>query len=173
MRTLLNIIIFAAIGVLIVVSCKSSDKSNKEQENTTTIKQAEASPPVIIYKTKKDYYENVPLVLTDDGKEITSYPSPRDIYYKGKLAYPDRLSDDFLLDNRGIDKNVAFLDYTYEEYAKLETTPSVGILKKHIIDKDPIVAMYKCGSRSNYNNIIEELNKIIESDDLENCERVD
>jgi len=92
-----------------------------------------AFPPVLIYKTKADYYYHVPVVLTPDKKGLASYPGVKDIYFNGDYAYPVRLHDGFLLDNRGIGPNVAFLTYTYEEYGKLNQ----DALSYRINEQDP------------------------------------
>ena len=130
------------------------------------------SPPCIIYKTKADYNKNVPVMLSADKSKIISYPDIKDIYYSGSLAYPTRLADGFLLDNRGIGPNVAFLNITYEAYRNLSKTPTVDELMKLILDKDPITVMFQCGYRSRYTDIEKELNEMISSGNLKNCKRL-
>ncbi|MEZ5198883.1 MAG: hypothetical protein R2764_21650 [Bacteroidales bacterium] len=105
------------------------NKTN-ETENEVAEEQASAGPPAIIYKTLKDYYDKVPVSLSEDKTEVVSYPGIKDIYYKGEFAYPTQLHDGFLLDNRGIDINTAFLNLTYEDYSKLKSTPSKEELSK-------------------------------------------
>jgi uncharacterized protein YcfL len=126
-----------------------------------------ASPKVIIYKMKKDYSNNVPVTLSADKKTIVSYPHPRDVYTNGKLAVPTQLKKGYWLDNRGINENVAFLSYTYEEYAALSNVPDLNTLYEKIIDKDPIKEMWLCGSRYSYNDIVNELNEVITNKELE------
>jgi hypothetical protein len=130
------------------------------------------SAPCIIYKTKRDYSRYVPVMLSEDKNKIVSYPDIRDIYYKGNLAYPTALNDGFLLDNRGIGPDVAFLNITYEAYRDLSKTPSIGELMKLILDKDPIQEMFQCGYRSQYSDPEKELNNIISSGNLKNCKRL-
>lgn len=120
-------------------------------------------PQAIVYKTTRDYYNNIPVIMNEAHTEIISYPSPTDIYFNGELALPTRLADGYLLDNRGIGANVAFLDYTYEEYRELDKTPDSGELVKHIIDKDPLVEAWNCGLRSQYKDEVQELNQRIKS----------
>lgn len=122
-----------------------------------------ASPPCIIYKTRSDYNNLVPVILTHDKSSISSYPGIKDIYYNQKLSYPAILSNGYLLDNRGIGPDVAFLNITYEDYSRMEKTPDVAELWKRIIDKDPLVEMYDCGPRSKYADPEAELNEIISS----------
>ena len=80
-------------------------------------------PAAIIYKTKADYSKNVPVTLSDDKLHVVSYPAPQDVYFHGELAYPTQLAKGFLLDNRGISVNSAFISLTYEEYSKLPAAP--------------------------------------------------
>lgn len=128
---------------------------------------AVASPRVIIYKMKKDYSRNVPVTLSEDRKTIVSYPHPRDIYTNGKLALPTQLKEGYWLDNRGINENVAFLSYTYEEYSQLTDAPDLNTLYKKIIDKDPIKEMWVCGHRHNYKDVVFELNNAISFKELD------
>lgn len=131
-------------------------------------KVAVASPKAIIYKMKKDYSQKVPVILSEDKKSIVSYPHPRDVYTNGKLAVPTQLNDGYWLDNRGINENVAFLSYTYEEYAALTDAPEISTLYKKIVDKNPITEMWDCGRRHNFGDIVTDLNEVISNKDVEN-----
>jgi hypothetical protein len=136
------ILIIFLILLLISTSCKTEKKSQvKPNENK---KESFMNPPVIIYKTKQDYFYHVPVGLSQDKKTIISYPDKADLFYAGQLATPTRLADGYLLDNRGIGVNSAFLKFTYEEYAKFPATPTVLSLFFQIIDKEPFTEMYSC-----------------------------
>ena len=126
-----------------------------------------ASPRLLIYKMRKDYSQNVPIILSSDKKTIASYPHPRDVYTNTKLALPTKLKNGYWIDNRGINENVAFLSYTYEEYAALHDVPPLDILYSKIIDNDPLIEMWDCGRRYNYNDLIGDLNEIIVNNKLE------
>jgi hypothetical protein len=82
------------------------------------------------------------------------------------------LNDGFLLDNRGIGPNVAFLSITYEQYSKMVKTPSSEELFELIIDKDPLKEMYQCGNRSKYPDIENDLNTLISSGKLKSCKKL-
>ncbi|MBN3034749.1 MAG: hypothetical protein JW861_04130, partial [Bacteroidales bacterium] len=125
-----------------------------------------AGPPAIIYKTRGDYYDKVPVTLSEDKTSIVSYPAPRDVIKGGLPAYPERLHDGFLLDNRGITEHSAFLGMTYGEYSRLEKSPGMEELMGLIIDKDPFTEMYHCGSRYQYKNLLDDLNRIIDGGNL-------
>ena len=147
------------ILLILSMACNTSKKAGREIPSF-------AMAPLIIYKTSKDYREKVPVSLDESRQKILNYPGRNDIYTDGRLAYPTPLKKGYLLDNRGINGNVAFLDYTYEEYSKLEKTPSATELMGHILDNDPLVEMYHCGSRYDYKNINDEINSKIAKGDF-------
>ena len=152
------------LGLLLAfVSCTTKPKQ--------TVTGVTAVPHTIIYKTKKNYHLYVPITLSKDKKSILSYPAPKDIYYQGKLAYPTALKNAYLLDNRGINKNVAFLSYTYEQYSQLKEVPPMDTLWAKILDKDPLLEMYDCGSKYQYKDELSELNKIIDAQ-FKNCKKI-
>ena len=76
-----------------------------------------------------------------------------------RYTYPTRLANGWLLDNRGISRNVAFLSYTYEEYAALPSTPRASELMDKIIDNDPLTDYRVMGSRYEYKDLVPELNE--------------
>jgi hypothetical protein len=137
-----TIVIIGLVFLFIAVSCKTGKKSvliAKENNRETFI-----IPPLIIYKTRKDYFYNLPVDLSDDKMSVISYPDIVDIYHEGKIATPTILANGYLLDNRGIGPNSVFTKYSYEEYSKLEHTPTAKMLFNQIIDFDPITEMYSC-----------------------------
>ena len=157
---------------LFICSCKNSSNLNNQKTNEDSTaavsdKGATAGPPAIIYKTRGDYYDKVPVTLSEDKTKVVSYPGVKDVFFKGELAYPTRLNDGFLLDNRGVDVNTAFLSLTYEEYRKLDETPTKEELYGMILDKDPLTEIYNCGSRYNYKDIVNELNNRIDEKKLD------
>jgi hypothetical protein len=149
-------------------SCHQEKQSRQIVKNTSKV----IGPRIIIYKTKADYFLNVPLNLSADRKTISSYPAITDVYFKGKLAVPTKLEEGFLLDNRGITPDVAFINLTYEQYASLPSTPTSGELQKMIIDTDPLTIMYDCGNRQSYQNIVEEINKLLLKKDFSNFKKL-
>jgi len=125
----------------------------------------QAMPPVIIYKTKSDYNRYVPVSLTPDKKTLLSYPAVQDVYYQGALAMPTQLLNGYLLDNRGIDTNSVFLNYTYETYSALTQTPLPEELLKNILADDPIEVLYSC----NCGRDTALLNEMIRRNDFYYC----
>jgi len=156
------------IGILFISECTS----NKPLNTSSPVNNSSLGPPTVIYKTRKDYYDKVPVTLSDDKTKIVSYPGPGDVYYNGKLALPTRLDSGYLLDNRGINKNVAFLNITYEEYSKLKDGLPMDEMMKRIIDNNPLTVMYSCGSRYKYKDIATDLNRYIDSNKLYKFKRI-
>lgn len=113
-----------------------------------------------IYKTRGDYFNLVPVGLSEDKAKVISYPWPGDIFYKGKYAYPTKLNKDYLLDNSGMWIDTAFLSINYDDYSQLRT-PSAKDLIYRIKDNNPFVEFYDCESKK-----IEEINKIIDEGKL-------
>jgi len=95
-----------------------------------------------------------------------SYPAPLDLFRNGSLAYPTALAKGFLLDNRGVSPNTAFLKMTYEEYSKLKDVPDLDVLFKQILDKDPMNEVYSLGNRNRFKDEVAEINSIIVHDQL-------
>ena len=165
------------LTIMLIVGCQST-KNNMKTENQPTLPAPQeiivqkplagpayvSSPVVFIYKTKADYYYNVPVMMNNDRTVIVSYPAPVDLTYGGKLRLPTHLVDGYLLDNRGIGPNVAFLSYTYEEYSKMEQAPSMEELMNHIISKYPLSVWHTCGRWADYTDIVPQLNALIEKE---------
>lgn len=147
---ILHITLFCFLTSL-CIPAKKSPKPDNEM----------AIPPIIIYKTKKNYNKNVAVILSDDKSTIVSYPDLSDVYRNGTYCYPTPLKKGFLLDNRGINKNVAFLSITYEEYAALKNAPTIDEMKKMIIDDNPLKCLFQCEKSLTNNNSIEDLNLLI------------
>lgn len=118
-----------------------------------------ATAPTLLYKTKADYHDLVPVTLSDDHRSIVAYPAPSDV--AGHRPQPTALAQGYWLDNRGIGPNVAFLKLTYADYAQLSSAPSLADLEAMIIDRDPLVALCDCGPRSTYANPAADLNALI------------
>lgn len=162
MKLNLFTLMLASAGML--AGCGGSRESAKRVDlssvaQTTDSRQiVAATPKVIIYKTRKDYSWYVPVILSADRKRIVSYPAITDVKIGEQFTYPTRLQDGWWLDNRGISRYVAFLTYTYEEYAALPATPSPTELMQHILDSDPLTDMRFMGNRYVYKDIVEELN---------------
>jgi hypothetical protein len=157
------VVIFILIPLTTI--CFTDCNTHKKVQNPSV---SMALPPTIVYKTKKNYDKNVAVYLSEDKKHITGYPDPVDV---SQRSYPTPLKDGYLLDNRGIGKNTAFISMTYEEYAALKKVLSVAELYNMIIDDDPILEMYNCGNHAKYKNIIDDLNQLIDKK-FKGCQKI-
>lgn len=151
--------LWASLLAVALISCNTARKQAED------IQIEFGTKPTIIYKTTEDYSAFVPVMLSEDKRSIVAYPGPADVYYKDTLAYPTPLADGYWLDHRGINNRVAFLDITYEEYAKMSQKLLPEQLVKHIQDKAPLVACYDCGSVKE----IDQLNILIKGKALSKC----
>ncbi len=112
---------------------------------------AQNSPPKalpyhIIYKTRKNYFNNVPVILSSDKKRITSYPDPGQLKNSGFGFHPFKLNEGYLENIHGLlNEHVAFLSISLDDYVNLKELPNDSTLMSWIIDKDPLTYMCKCG----------------------------
>jgi len=155
-----------------LTACKSSKNQASADQSGEFLTQWMPSAPAVLYKTKGNYSDLVPVIMNQARTLIVSYPDPLDLKSEGKLMKPSRLRKGFWLDNRGINENVAFLNITYEEYSKLKTPPGIYELTLMILDPYPLTEMYQCGLRSDYKDLIYELNVLIDRG-LTNCRKMD
>lgn len=171
-------LIFLSMIGLAISGCTVQQKSNNEMSHNAPTKAAPqpfvaAQARVVIYKTAKDYSNNVSVTLSNDKTTIVSYPHPADLVLGKNLALPAPLHNGYLLDNRGINKNVAFLKYTYSEYSKMKEAPSLQELQRSIIDKDPLTELWDCGPKANFTDVQQQLNEWIDKGTLqEKCKRL-
>jgi hypothetical protein len=166
---LTGIVLFAALGLS---SCHRKAIPQAAEPAYQPALPTEAGPPVIVYKTRENYDNKVPVILSADKKEIISYPAPGDVYYKGELALPYELGKGYLLDRRGINENVAFLEMTYEDYANLPAPMTPTELYTLIKDNDPLLEMWHCGNAYSYKNLEKDLILKVESGKFESCRRL-
>ena len=159
MKTILSFLVLASCSIL-VSSCCSPKKTTREPAAQAAV--TIPGPKLFIYKTKGDYSKLVPVTLSADKKTVVSYPDIKDIFFNGNLAYPTPLHKGYLLDNRGIDRNSAFLKLSYEEYSKLPRTPDSEELFKLILDPDPFTTLLRYDKQISRENAEKELNDRID-----------
>ena len=123
-----------------------------------------ATAPTVLYKTKGDYHNLVPVMLSADRLSIVAYPAPGDV--SGPAAAPTALAGGYWLDNRGIGLNVAFLKLSYADYGRLRAAPSLADLDALILDRDPLTAYCDCGPRAGYSAPTAQLNALITAGNL-------
>lgn len=165
-------IICIAVLIISFTSCHNTKNMKEKTLTDKEISMMIPGAPAVIYKTSRDFSDNVPVIMDENRTKILSYPDPVDLTFEGKPAKPTVLNKGYLLDNRGINKNVVFLKYTYEYFSQLSTPPSLNDMMLNILEKYPLVEMYSCGLRSEYTDIVKDMNSIIENG-FTNCKKAD
>lgn len=158
---------------MLLVSCRSSQDVSESSgtlqpalnhDAVTAVGGGTKSPvamvaPVVIYKTRGNYNNLVPVRLDNSGSRIVSYPAPSDLIRNGKYATPVELADGYLWDRRGVSANSVFTDYTYDVYASMPSAPSVDEILKHVKYRKPFEEMYIVEGMRNPS--VEQLNELI------------
>jgi len=148
--------------ILFLFACKTKDNTRKTDTPITYIPVFNATgPPLLVYKTKGNYNNLVPVFLSEDNGEIVSYPHPKDLISGNKLQMPVVLPKGYLLDQRGIGLNIAFLKMSYEEYSELKEPPSITELNNMIIDREPLEELCNCGVKTSEKDWIQILTHLI------------
>jgi len=166
-----NIVLMTFVIVAGCTAGNSLTGQSDKQENMVKPRFT-AGPPTLVYQTRNDYSNNVPVLLSEDKTKIVSYPDPKDISTNNAFPLPTALEKGYLLDNRGIGLHVAYLSMTYAEYAALPEAPSRDALMKMVIDKDPLTEMYNCGNRQAFKDVVNDLNGLIRSGQLKDLCKV-
>lgn len=153
---------------LTIAGCTAGNRVTQKSDTMSQVQpQFTAGPPTLVYKTKKDYSDKVPVLLSEDKKKIVSYPDPRDISTSnGYRPGPALLAEGYLLDNRGIGLHVAYLDMDYATYSKLEKAPSMAEMMSMIIDTDPLTELCNCGNRLAFSDPEKQLTELIRTGKL-------
>ncbi len=168
---------FFLVGIVLILSLDSSAIQNKRktkqkkkqvrQVKTKLVQPNFAHPPyAIVYKTKADYTQLVPLRMDDSLKEIISYLHPTDLSKEGKFLTPLKLNNGYLLDRQGIGSTSVFLKYTYSNYSKFTKIPTLDSLNTNILIRNPFLEIWNCGCMTNYTSLKLQLDAIISADSL-------
>ncbi len=152
--------------LLLLIFLAFACKTNHNPDASVFEPQFLPGSPVIVYKTKADYRNLVPVLLSEQGDEIIAYPHPSDLKTETGYALPTQLKNGYLLDNRGIGVQTAFLSLTYETYAGLSSAPSLEKLKELIMDKAPFAELCNCGHQQAFTGVEMQLNQLIEKKQL-------
>ncbi len=138
--------------------------------NAASDTRAERTRPVMVYRTKHDVHDKVPVGLSDDRQHIVSYPHPKDLMADTGLRKPTPLAQGYWLDNLGVGPNTGFIAMTYAEYAALPEAPSIAEMEALLIDRDPWETLCECGLKGPVPNPVNELNALLKKGKLrEQC----
>lgn len=143
------------ISVNIEKKTNEDSQINQTRLNTFSNSMAAALGPNVIYKTKKDYSNNISICY--ENGEITCFPGPTDVLYQR----PTKLADGYFL--KKMSGNV-FLNTTIDEFIKYEGDWASFIKIENIIDYSPFTEIYNCPPGISE----DEINEIILSNNLQN-----
>jgi hypothetical protein len=121
----------------------------------------ESGGPVIVYKTRLDYSNNVTVQLSADGKKITAYPGQGDV----AAQKPIQLANGYLLKKMPGD---VVLSLTIDEYAKSSKNYSNEDFINLIIDRNPYLEKYECCKCISQDTA--EINDLIRNNKLSKCD---
>lgn len=143
--------------IVTVINKKENDNViiNQPKLDTSIAMTSEALSPTIIYKTKKNYLNNISVCYKNG--EITCFPGPTDIINQR----PTKLANGYLLKKMPGD---VFLGITIDEFIKDEDDWFSFIKVENIIDYNPYTEIYSCQPGLSE----EEINKIILSNNIQN-----
>ncbi|MEA1875151.1 MAG: hypothetical protein U9N51_12115 [Bacteroidota bacterium] len=95
---------------------------------------------IYVYKTKNDYSENVPVMLSNDKAKIKSYPGLSDA--NNIRLKPEKLINGYYIVHIAQGINTGYLSLTWEEYSQYELPISTDSLYSLLIQKDPFIEYY-------------------------------
>jgi hypothetical protein len=171
MNMMRKILPFIIVMVLISNACVMNKTVVENQLNGVQLVSLHPEFKAIIYKTKGDFSNNIPVIMNSERTRIVWYPTKEDLKYDGKITRPVVLKKGYLLDNNRINENVAYLSFTYEQYFNFKQMPSDSLMMKYLLEKYPLTEMYDCGVRNEYRDLIAEINVLIDRD-LKNCKKI-
>jgi hypothetical protein len=147
-------------------SAKTTAPAEAAQDTSFVRPSFVTGPHMLVYRTRADLADQVPIILSADGSTVVSYPAPTDLKGPGGLPLPTELHNGYLLDNRGIGANVAFISLTYSEYAALPEAPSTDSLLALVIDKVPLTELCDCGVKNAFTDLTGQLDQLIDAGKL-------
>jgi hypothetical protein len=160
-----------ALAATMAACCGKKDAAQGTSSSDTGT--GASSPHTLVYRTSTDHADHVPVLLSDDKTRIISYPHPNDLKTGNGYPVPTSLGKGYLLDNRGIGLNVAYLSMTYAQYAALDQAPSLETLEASIIDRDPLVEMCECARRNEFKDPAKEIAAWVEAGELQkHCKKL-
>lgn len=134
--------------LFIGTSCQK-DKIEFADENI----EISSIPSIAIYKTKNDYFENIRVLVLEDGRVnaipcLTLNDSRIRVDKKGNIKVNNRwrLRNGYIVDKESSINHV-FTDITYQEYVDWNTSNGVNhwpgsSIAPRIIDSDPFIEYY-------------------------------
>ncbi len=131
-------ILFAIPLLLAAGACSHKTEKMEYTQGVTHIgsaigwrdsKPVNVMPKASAFRMNGDYANNVAITLNPDGS-LAYFPDPSDI---SANSSPLEIGDGWWLNRQGISAKSVFTKYTFAEYSKLKTVPSIAELKASVI----------------------------------------
>ena len=97
----------------------------------------DASGPIVVYKTKQDYSNNITIGLSKDKKKVICSPGPQDAVHER----PIQLANGYLLKRMCGD---AVTSITYDDFIVATKSYTSAEWLSFVIDTDPYLEKYEC-----------------------------
>jgi len=149
--TKIKIILAITTFIIIVFSCDWIYKPEP----------CDASGPVIVYKTKQDYSNNITIQLSKDKKEVVCTPGPQDALNQR----PIQLANGYLLKRMCGD---AVTSVTVDDFINSSHSYTSEEWLSLVIDTDPYLEKYECCKCTGQDTAA--INNLIRKNQLSNCE---
>ncbi len=121
----------------------------------------DASGPIVVYKTKQDYSNNITIQLSKDKKKVTCYPGPQDAIHQR----PIRLANGYLLQQMC---GNAVTSVTFDDYINSTNSYTQAEWLSFVIDTDPYLEIYECCKCTGRDTVA--INNLIKNNQLSKCE---
>lgn len=123
----------AAASALLLASC-ASHKDKQVAIEPQPLPQSEIGtlnymPKATVFRMSGDYADKVGITL-DAAGNLTYYPAPSDI---SANSAPVKLAGGWWLNRQGLSAGSVFTKWTFEEYSRLDKTPTMAELKAAVI----------------------------------------
>lgn len=123
----------------------------------------DATGPVVVYKTKNNYDNNLTIRLSKNGKEVTAYPGKSDAISQKPVI----LANGYRLKRMVGD---TYLSLTIDEYANSDKEFTEKDFLALVIDNNPYLETYECCKCTEGDTAI--INKLIRENRLRDCENL-
>jgi hypothetical protein len=172
--TLLKLIVLVLLITVIETGCKKEEDLSYLDDTISFY----VNPGFTIYKTKKDYFFNVPIRPYEGFFQSPEFndKSAQITFYKGKYYYNERyrLIDDYVVDT-GVGSDFYFTSLSFDTYIREKLSPEFNQWTTNakvinsIIDRDPFTEFYYSNKRidGKAGFRISDLNQLIKDKNLE------
>jgi hypothetical protein len=123
----------------------------------------DSSGPIIVYKTKQDYSNNITIQLSKDKKKVTCNPGPQDAAHQR----PVQLADGYLLKRMCGD---VVTSITYDDYIESPKSYSSEEWLSFVIDTNPYLEKYECCKCTDKDTTV--INDLIRNKQLSRCDEL-